>query len=67
MSVRLHRKLLKSGYPWELGMREHEGGFLLLTLHTSISSEFFYSEHEFKHYKCSKKQGGGLVTATLSA
>lgn len=41
MSVRLHRKLLKSGYPWELRMREHEGGFLLFTLHTSISSEFF--------------------------
>lgn len=41
MSVRLHRKLLKSVYPWELRMREHEGEFLLFTLHTSISSEFF--------------------------
>lgn len=41
MSVRLHRKLLKSGYPWELRMRENEGEFLLFTLHTSISSEFF--------------------------
>lgn len=44
MCKKLHNKTLKSGYPWEVGLKEGEQGFLpfiLLTSLSSLSSEFF--------------------------
>lgn len=63
MSIRLHRKVLKSGYPWELGVREHEGGFSFLTLQTSILSEFCtVNLSSNKHCKCSLKKRRGALS-----